>query len=150
MKKAVFAATLIAISSGLVGCGGDSDSGTPAPSAPPTAADVQVNQPQNTAAVTPPPAGATAPEAPVAPPPGTPATSAPTGPGLLNNVEAEFLPHLVNLNNAYQSFRSIEMRSPKDLNELVTAKRLDQLPPTPPGKKYKIDEPNLRIIIVNE
>lgn len=58
--------------------------------------------------------------------------------------------HLVNLNSAYQSFRSVEMRSPKDLNELVTSKRIDQLPPAPTGKAYKIDEPNLRIILVNQ
>jgi len=69
---------------------------------------------------------------------------------LLENVDKDYVHHLVNINHAYQDFRSIEMRSPKDLNELVTSKRIDQLPPAPPGKMYKIDEPHLRIILVNQ
>lgn len=65
-------------------------------------------------------------------------------------MNSEYLHHLVNLNSAYQAFRSIEMRSPKDLNELITSKRIDQIPPAPPGTQYKIDEPNLRIIAVKQ
>lgn len=38
---------------------------------------------------------------------------------------------------------------PKDLNELVKAKFVPQLPPLPPGKKFAIDQANLRVILVD-
>lgn len=38
---------------------------------------------------------------------------------------------------------------PKDLNELVKAKFVPALPPLPPGKKFAIDQANLRVILVD-
>lgn len=38
---------------------------------------------------------------------------------------------------------------PKDLSVLVNAKLVSRLPPLPPGKKFAIDEKNLRVIVVN-
>ena len=88
-----------------------------------------------------------------APPPAVGASAPAAGtsvPGVLEGANAFSVPDLVNLNNAYQAFRSVEMRSPRDLNELVTSKQLESIPPAPGGKKFAIDEANLRIILVNQ
>lgn len=39
---------------------------------------------------------------------------------------------------------------PKDLNDLVKAKFIPQLPSLPPGKKFAIDQANLRVIMVDQ
>ena len=135
----------------IAGCS-EKETPTPPPPGTPATAPTVGNQPA-VAPVAPPPVAA--PAAPATPPPTTgsapaAAPAAHSGPGLLDNVDKEYVHHLINLNNAYQSFRSVEMRSPRDLNEMVTAKRIDQIPPAPAGKMYKIDEPNLRIILVNQ
>ena len=103
---------------------------TPAPVAPPP--------------VAPPPTAATAPQTKDA------ANQTTSGPGLLENVDKDYVQYLISLNNAYQEFRSAQMRSPKDLNELVAFGRIKELPPAPPGKRYFIDEPRLRIIAIKE
>lgn len=130
------------------GCSDGGDSDVPAPSAVPAPATVDAQPSSDASAFTPPVAS------PVALPPTQPgqpaAAPASSGSGILDNVDKDYIHHLVNLNSAYQGFRSIEMRSPHDLNELVTSKRIDVIPPAPPGKIYKIDEPNLRIILVNK
>lgn len=98
-----------------------------------------------------PPPAATSATPGATPPPGAPATQAGKNvPGVLEGANAYSMADLVNLNNAYQAFRSVEMRSPRDLNELVTSKQIDSLPPAPGGKKFVIDEANLRIILVNQ
>ena len=53
------------------------------------------------------------------------------------------------LNQALQLWVPIK-GFPKDLNELVTAKYIAQLPPLPPGKKFAIDESNIRVIVVDQ
>lgn len=99
----------------------------------------------------PPPAVTSAGSVAAAPAAGTSAPAAGKSvPGVLEGANAFSAPDLVNLNNAYQAFRSVEMRSPRDLNELVTSKQLESIPPAPGGKKFVIDEANLRIILVNQ
>jgi hypothetical protein len=144
----LYAGVILAGSLIIAGCSEEKPVPPPAPVNPAPAVGAQ----PVTSPVAPPPVSAPA-ATPAAPPPGTAAiTPAATAkiPGLIDNVDKDYVHHLLNLNNAYQGFRSIEMRSPRDLNELVTSKRIDQLPPAPPGKMYKIDEPNLRVILVNQ
>lgn len=53
------------------------------------------------------------------------------------------------LNQALQLWVPIK-GFPKDLNELVTAKYIAQLPPLPPGKKFAIDQASIRVILVDQ
>lgn len=53
------------------------------------------------------------------------------------------------LNKALEQWAPIN-GIPKDLNVLVSAKMVPRLPPLPPGKRFAIDEKNLRVILVNQ
>lgn len=140
----------------VAGCGGksDTDNAVPPPTSAPNNAQVGTQSPVNPE-VTPPPSSATVsapPPAPVVPPPGTgdASSSASSGPGLLEGAPKDAVPDLINLNNAFQAFRSVEMRSPRTLNELLSSGQIKSLPQPPAGMRYYIDERNLRIILVKE
>jgi len=135
----------------LTGCSDGDDAQPPAPLPPPAQADMAPPADASSVVAPPPPAVAADPAmAPAAPAPGASTAIDQNVPGVLEGANAFSMPDLVNLNNAYQAFRSVEMRSPKDLNELVTSKQIQAIPPAPGGKKFMIDERNLRIILVNQ
>lgn len=146
MKK--YFGYVVAVGLIVAGCS-DNDSAVPAPNAAPAPSAVGVQPADSVSSVVPPPV-----TAPAAPPPASPnqpsAAAAPTssGPGLLQDVEPDYVHVLININNAYQDFRSSEMRSPRDFNELLSSGKLKEMPPAPAGKRYFIDEPNLRVILI--
>lgn len=94
---------------------------------------------------------------PVVPPPNQAQTpvqaadsSTPAAGNILANVDANDRPALINLNAAYQSFFDVEMRWATDLNELVTSKRINELPAAPAGRRYAIDTVNHQVILVRQ
>lgn len=106
----------------------------PASSAPPPSAGTPI-------VATPPSAGV----------PAAASTEPGPAPGsLLVGVDRDYVPHVISLNMAYQSYYSVHMKGPDTVEDLVTAKQITEVPPVPPGKKYQVDNANQRIIVVNK
>jgi len=89
--------------------------------------------------------------------PATPATAknAAGTPGYLPPVESQgFVVNgqvdLVALTKALRNYSQWKMRVPKDLNELVLARYITNLPVPPPGQKLAIDEEHLEVILVDK
>lgn len=103
------------------------------PAAPETTA-ASTSQPELAPTITPPADVANAPEV---KPTATPLTA--TDQATVNALSV-----------ALREFRSVNLRFPKDLNELVTAGLLPKAPEPPNGKKFAIDQRNFQIVVVDQ
>ncbi len=63
---------------------------------------------------------------------------------------AEKTTGLASLNQAIQMFQAQEGRYPKDLDELVKAKLINQVPKAPYGKKFEYDAATGKVTVVNQ
>jgi len=75
-----------------------------------------------------------------------PSADAPSSPGAAT--DAQVAATLNDLTQTVRRYAAEQRRTPKDLNELITAGYLSALPPAPEGKRFALNK-NLQVYLAN-
>lgn len=124
----------------LAGCGGKPETKS-TPSATPVRQVMPSLNPAPTAAPTTPTLPVTA---------TTPKSNVPDVPAVTEGLSKQDMADLDNLSFLMRDYFNVNMAQPKDLNDLVKAGLIKELPTPPPGKTFMIDRKNNRVVVVNK